>query len=85
MVIVDWFTKMTGLKTTTIAVSSEDIAKIYQNEIWKIHKIPWKVLSDRESQFVSRFIEDLEKTLETKWTLSMAYYLQTDKQMEKIN
>ena len=57
---------MTGLKTTTIAVSSEDIAKIYQNEIWKIHKIPWKVLSDRESQFVSRFIEDLEKTLETK-------------------
>ena len=76
---------MIRLKTTTIAVSSEDIAKIYQNEIWKIHKIPWKVLSDSESQFVSRFIEDLEKTLETKWTLSMAYYLQTDKQMEKIN
>jgi len=29
-------------------VSSEEIAKIYWDEIWKLHKVPWKILSNRE-------------------------------------
>jgi len=31
---------MIRLKATTTAVSSEDIAKIYWDEIWKIHGVP---------------------------------------------
>jgi len=40
VVIVDQFTKMIRLKMTTIAILSQDIAKIYRNEIWKIHRVP---------------------------------------------
>ena len=36
-----------------ISVSSEKIAKIYWNEIWKLHGIPQTVLSNRGPQFVS--------------------------------
>ena len=32
---------------TTINVLSEEIARIYQDKIWKIHGVPWKVLSNR--------------------------------------
>jgi len=35
VVIVDQFTKIIKLKAITRAVSSEDIAKIYSDKIWK--------------------------------------------------
>ena len=49
VVRVDWFTKIIWLKATTISILSEEIAKIYWDKIWKLHGIPWKVLSDRGS------------------------------------
>ena len=63
----------------------EEITKIYHDKIWKLHGIPRTILSDREPQFVSRFMEDLMKALETKQMLSTAYHPQTDRQMEQIN
>ena len=47
MVIVDQFTKMIRLKVTTTTVSSEKIAKIYRDNIWKIHRILKKILNNR--------------------------------------
>ena len=47
VVIVDQFTKMIRLKATTTNVSSEEIAKIYWDEIWKLHGVPRAILSDR--------------------------------------
>ena len=66
-------------------ISLEGIAKIYRDEIWKLHRIPKKILSDREPQFVSRFIEELIKVLGTKRMFLMTYHPQSDKQMERIN
>ena len=39
VVIVDWFTKMIRLKATITTVSSEDIAEIYWDNIWKLHGV----------------------------------------------
>ena len=47
VVIVDRFTKMIRLKATTTSISSEGIAKIYRDEIWKIHGVPKMILSDQ--------------------------------------
>jgi len=85
VVIVDRFTKMIRLKVTTTNISLEDIAKIYQDEIWKLHGISRKILSDRGPQFVSKFMEEFIKVLGTMRQLSMAYHPQTDRQMERIN
>ena len=85
VVIMDWFTKMTRLKAMTTNILSEGIAKIYQDDIWKLHKIPRKILSDREPQFSSKFMEEFTKVLGTKWQLLMAYHPQTDGQTERIN
>ena len=49
IVIVDWFMKMVQFKVTTTNVSSEEIAKIYSNEIWKLYRVPRTILSDRGS------------------------------------
>jgi len=85
LVIVDRFTKMIRLKATTINISSEGVAKIYRDEIWKIHGIPKMILSDHGPQFASRFMEDFTKILGTKRKLSTAYHPQTDGQTERIN
>ena len=69
----------------TTNISSEEIAKIYWNKIWKLHGIPKKILSNREPQFTSNFIGELMKALETKIQLSMTYHLQMDRQIERIN
>ena len=46
VVIVDWFTKMIRLKATTMNILSKEIAKIYRDDIWKLHGIPKKILSN---------------------------------------
>jgi len=46
-IIVNRFMKMIRLKATTTNISLEEIAKIYRDDIWKLHGIPRKILSDR--------------------------------------
>jgi len=76
---------MIHLKAITTNVSSEEIAKIYWDKIWKLHGVPRTILSDRGPQFASRFMEDFMKALGTRRMLSTAYHPQTGGQMERIN
>ena len=85
VIIVNRFTKMICLKVTTTNISSEGMVKIYRDNIWKLHGIPRKILSDRGLQFASKFMEEFIKTLGTKKQLSTVYHPQTDGQMERIN
>jgi len=74
LVIVDRFTKMIRLKATTTNISLERIAKIYRDEIWKLHGVPRTILSNREPQFASKFMEEFTKVLGTKRKLSTTYH-----------
>ena len=85
IIIVDRFTKMIHLKAITMNISSEEIAKIYRDNIWKLHGIPRKILSNSGLQFASKFMEEFTKALGTKRQLSTAYHPQTDGQTERIN
>ena len=77
--------KMIHLKAITMNVSLEGIAKIYRDDIWKLHRIPRRILSNRGLQFTSKFMEEFTRALGTKRQLSTAYHPQTDGQMERIN
>ena len=44
---MDQFTKMIRLRIIITVVLSKKIAKIYIDNIWKIHRISKKILSDR--------------------------------------
>ena len=74
LVIVDQFMKMIRLKATMTNISSEGIAKIYRDEIWKLYEVPRTILSDRGLQFTLKFIEEFTKVLGTKRKLSTAYH-----------
>ena len=78
VVIVDRFMKMIRLKTTITNISLKGIAKIYRDDIWKLHEVPRKILSNRGPQFTSKFMKEFTKALGIKRQLSTAYYPQTD-------
>ena len=66
-------------------ISLEGITKIYKDNIWKLHGVPKKILSDRGPQFALKFIKEFIKALEIKRQLLTVYHLQTDGQTERIN
>ena len=76
---------MIRLKVTTMNISSEEIAKIYRDEIWKLHRVSRTILSNQGSQFALKFMEEFTKVLGTKRKMSTAYHPQTHGQTERIN
>jgi transposase InsO family protein len=50
-----------------------------------LHGVPKKIVSDRGTQFTSKFWEGLHETLDTQLGLSYAYHPQTDGQTERVN
>jgi hypothetical protein len=85
IVIVDRFLKMIHLIPTTTSLLSLGLAEIYKKEIWRIHWIPRRIISDRGPQFASKFMKELCNALGIERNLSMAYHPQTDSQTERIN
>jgi hypothetical protein len=50
-----------------------------------LHGVPKKIVSDRGTQFTSKFWERLHKTLDTQLHFSSAYHPQTDGRTERVN
>ena len=85
LVVVDWFSKMIRLMATTTLIFSSKVARIYWDNIWKIHSIPKKIISNRGPQFTLTFMGELCKALGIKRAMSTVYHPQTDGQTERIN
>lgn len=49
---------------THITVTSEGIAHLFQDNVFKLHRMPQKVISDRGSNFVLHFMQNLYSLLE---------------------
>jgi transposase InsO family protein len=51
----------------------------------RLHGIPKTIVSDRGTQIVARFWEQLHESLGTKLIRSSSYHPQTDGQTERVN
>jgi transposase InsO family protein len=51
----------------------------------KLHGVPSRIVSDRGTQFTSRFWKSLHKAMGTKLDFNSAYHPQTDGQIERVN
>ena len=66
-------------------IAVEGLARLFRNNIWKLHKLPECVIFNKESQFAVELIKKLNKILGIKMKLSTAFHSQTNKQMERTN
>jgi IS30 family transposase len=84
-VVVDRLTKVAHFISVNITYSAARLAELYISRIICLHGVPKKIVSDRGSQFTSRFWEQLHDLLDTKLRFSTAYHPQTDGQTERTN
>jgi hypothetical protein len=84
-VIVDRLTKTAHFIAVHTTYSVQQYAEIYMDQIVRLHGIPKTIISDRGTQFVARFWEQLHECLGTKLIHSSSYHPKTDAQTERIN
>jgi len=65
--------------------SAEELARLFRDNVWKLHSLPESIISDRGPQFMAGLMRELNQILGIKSKLSTAFYPQTDEQTEKIN
>ena len=85
MVVVDRLTKLRHLIPCTTTTSSEDVAKLYLRNVWKLHGLPKYITSDRGTQFTAKFWKELCKHLGINARMSTAFHPETDGQTERLN
>ena len=77
-VIVDRLTKVVHFMPVKETYRGTKLAKLYMTRIACLHGVPKKIVSDRVTQFTSRFWERLHSSLNTKLNFSSAYHPQMD-------
>jgi hypothetical protein len=85
MVVVDWLTKAMVAILTISVITTNEVARLFQNNVWSQYGLPRTIIRNRGPQFVSQFMRDLLKLLGIKGNPSMAYHPQTDRQTERMN
>jgi hypothetical protein len=84
-VIIDRLTKTTHFLPVKTYYPVITYAQIYVARILSLHGVPKTIVSKRGPQFLSKFWEELHKSLGTKLLHSSAYHPQTSGQTERVN
>jgi hypothetical protein len=84
-VIVDRLTKVAHFIPVKMTYSGAKLAELYMSRIVCLHGVPKKIMSNRGSQFTSKFWEKLHESMDTKLNFSSTYHPQTDGQTETTN
>jgi len=85
LVVVDRLTKIVHFIPTTEKTSAEGLARLFRDNVWKLHSLPESIILDRGPQFVAGLMQELNEMLGIKSKLSTAFHPQTDGQTERIN
>jgi len=85
LVVCDRLSKMTHFVATTEETSAKELARLFRDNIWKLHGLPESVVSDRGPQFAAELTKELNRMLGIETRLSIAFHPQTDGQTEWMN
>ena len=78
LVVCDRLSKMTHFVATTEGTSAEGLARLFRDNVWKLHGLLESVVSDRGPQFAVELTKELNRMLGIKTKLSTAFHPQTD-------
>src|ERR1700684_5036 len=86
LVVVDRFSKGAHfIPCTEKGLTGERTARLFLDNIWKLHGTPESTVSDRGIQFNNQFIKRLYELLNIKPSFSTAFHPQTDRSEEHTN
>jgi len=85
LVVVDRLTKMVYFISTTEKTLAEELARLFRDNVWKLHGLPKSIISDRGLQFTAGLMRELNEMLGIKSKLLTVFHPQTDRQTERVN
>jgi len=85
MVIVDRFTKYAHFIGLTQPYTTQEIAKVFLDQVVKLHEIPKAVVSNMDKIFTSLLWKELMGLLGIRLNMSTAYHPESDGQTERVN
>ena len=85
LVVCDRLSKITYFVAMMEETLVEGLARLFRDNVWKLHGLPESIVSDRESQFVVELTKELNRMLGIKTKLLTVFHPQTDGQTERMN
>jgi len=85
LVVCDRLSKMMHFIATTEGTSAEGLARLFRDNVWRLHGLPESVVSDRGPQFAAELTKELNKMLGIQTKLLTAFHPQTNGQTEHMN
>ena len=85
LVICDKLSKMTHFIATMEKMTAEGLVRLFRDNIWKLHRLPKSIVSDRGPQFAAELTKKLNGMLGIRTKLLTAFHPQTDRQTEHMN
>jgi len=85
LVIVDRFSKMAHFIPLRTEEHITELALTLVKAIWCLHGLPESIVSDRDTQFMSKFWTSLMQLLQVNLKLSTAFHPESDRQTARVN
>ena len=82
-VIVDRLTKSAHFLPIKVNFTLDKLARLYIQEIVRLHGAPVSIVSDRDPRFTARFWKSLQSAMGTTLNFSTAFHPQSDGQFER--
>ena len=75
LVIYNRLSKMIYFVTTIEKTLVKKLARLFRNNVWKLHRLPESIISDRGLQFAVKLTKKLNKMLKIEIRLSTVFHL----------
>jgi len=82
LVVCDCLTKMAHFIPTTEKTTAAGLARLFRDNVWKLHGLPESIISDRGTQFMVGMMKELNERLGIRTKLLTAHHPQTDRPSE---
>ena len=82
LVVCNFLTKIVHFIPTMEKTSAAGLARLFKDNVWKLHGLPESIILDRGAQFAAGMMRELNKRLDIKTKLLTAYHPQTNGQTE---
>jgi hypothetical protein len=85
MVVVDRLSKYAYFVALAHPYTAGTVARLFMDNIFKLHGLPKTIVSDRDPVFTSNFLQEIFRLSGTELLMSSAYHPQIDGQTEIMN
>jgi len=85
LVVCDRLSKMMHFVAMTEGMIAEGLARLFRDNMWRLHSLPESVVSDRRLQFAVKLTKKLNRMLGIQTKLLTTFHPQTDGQTKHMN